>query len=99
MTVRHIVMFTWRDDIPDDRPEQIRAALTELSGAMTGVESYRMGTDVGVNAGNYDFAVVADFASLDDYVRYRDDAEHQRIIAALIKPSISDRAAIQIELA
>lgn len=98
MTIRHVVMFTWRDDTTPEQIDAIRAALLDLSAGLPGLESYRMGTDVGVNEGNYDFAVIADFVSLADYVHYRDDAEHQRIIAELVKPSITGRAAIQVEL-
>jgi hypothetical protein len=50
-----------------------------------------------VNSGNYEFAVVADFATLDDYLVYRDHPDHKQVIVDLIVPNIADRAAVQFE--
>ena len=44
-----------------------------------------------------DFAVVADFDDVAGYVTYRDDPEHQRIIAELIRPHLASRVAAQYE--
>lgn len=98
MTVRHIVMFTWRDDVTPGQIESIRSSLLALSTGLPGVESYQLGPDVGVNEGNHDFVVIGDFASLADYLHYRDHPEHQRIVDELIKPSITARSAIQVDL-
>jgi Stress responsive A/B Barrel Domain len=50
----------------------------------------------GVNAGNWDFAVVAEFDSIDDQTIYRDHLEHQRVITDLIAPIRADRAAVHL---
>ena len=56
-----------------------------------------MGTDIGVNDGNWDFAVSGDFDDLDGYIAYRDDPTHQAIIATYIKSIVATRAAVQFE--
>jgi hypothetical protein len=40
--------------------------------------------------------VVADFASVDDYVTYRDHPVHRAVIADHIRPVMAERAAAQI---
>ena len=45
--------------------------------------------------GNFDYVIVGDYASVEDYVVYRDHPEHQRIIAEMIKPHVAKRAAVQ----
>ena len=46
----------------------------------------------------FDYVVVGDFVSADDYVTYRDHPTHQAFIANLIAGRVADRAAVQYEL-
>lgn len=101
MAFRHVVMFRFADDASD---EQRRALAHGLDGmpAATGVvrpEDYRHGFDAGINAASWDYVVVADFASADDYVTYRDHPEHQALIRELVQPIVVDRASVQYEIA
>ena len=57
-----------------------------------------IGRDLGLNEGNATFAVVADFDDVDDYLVYRDDPEHQRVIAECIAPILASRTAAQYEV-
>lgn len=96
--LRHCVMFQWNDGITDDTKAAIAAALDRLSMAMPGIVAYKHGPDIGVNDGNFDYAVSADFLSKDAYVVYRDHPLHLEILSALIKPNIKNRAAVQIDV-
>ena len=73
------------------------AALRELPGLIPEIRSFKWGPDVGVNAGSWDFAVVAEFDSIDDQTIYGDHPEHQRVITDLIAPIRADWAAVQYD--
>jgi hypothetical protein len=60
--------------------------------------SYQIGSDAGINEGNYDFVVVADFADRESYLVYRDHPYHLEIITETIRPIVADRAAVQYDL-
>jgi hypothetical protein len=96
---RHTVMFRWT---PDTTPGDV-AAITEglggLPGAIPELRAYEFGHDAGINEGNFDFAVVADFADVDDYLAYRDHPLHRAVIAERIAPHVAERAAVQFEIA
>jgi hypothetical protein len=82
-------------------PAQIAAvgdALATLPAAIPGIRDYRFGPDLGINADNCDYVVVADFDSVDDYVAYRDHPSHQRVIAEAIRPILASRATVQYRL-
>ncbi|GAA0840505.1 Dabb family protein [Streptosporangium amethystogenes subsp. fukuiense] len=95
---RHVVLFTWTQEATDEQRARVAAELDKLPGAIAEIRSYILGTDAGVNPGNHQFAVVADFDSVDDYLVYRDHPLHQAVIAEYIKPILASRAAIQFEL-
>lgn len=98
MPVRHVVMFTWNDDLPDSHAAEVSAALAELPHAIPEIASYVFGPDLGIVDGNFDYAVVADFDDRDAFVAYRNHPLHQRFIANHIADKVAARAAVQFEL-
>jgi hypothetical protein len=92
---RHVVMFRWADDVDDAHVAAVDRRLGELPDAIAEIRSYRHGSDAGVNEGNFDYVVVADFDSPEDYVVYRDHPLHTAVISELIAGRVADRAAVQ----
>lgn len=76
---------------------EIGAALDTLA-ELDVVQGYHHGPDAGLVEGNWDYAVVAEFATVDDYRAYATDTGHLDVIERLIKPNISARAATQYHL-
>lgn len=95
--LRHCVMFRWNDDATDEAKAAIAAGLDKLA-QMDVVGEYRHGPDAGMSDGNWDYAIVGDFASVDDYQTYATDEGHLTFIADLIRPNISARAGVQYEV-
>ncbi|MEV1167559.1 Dabb family protein [Nonomuraea sp. NPDC049784] len=96
--IRHIVLFTWADAATDEQKETVTAELRKLPGVIPQLRSYTVGADAGINQGNHDYGIVADFDSVDDYLVYRDHPQHQAVIAQYIKPIVASRAAVQLSL-
>jgi len=94
---RHVVLFRWSPSTTADDVDAISAGLAGLPAAVPEIATYRFGSDLGINEGTFDFAVVADFASRDDYLVYRDNPVHTAFIAEHITPHVADRAAVQYE--
>jgi len=96
--IRHVVMFTWDDEMTDEMEQQLTAELTALAPRLAGLRSYHAGPDVGVVEGNFDFAVVADFDDVASYLAYRDHPDHQEIVGRLSRPHATSRASVQYEI-
>ncbi|GLW12611.1 hypothetical protein Misp01_77390 [Microtetraspora sp. NBRC 13810] len=92
---RHVVLFTWKDEATLEQRERVAAELRKLPDVIKEIRSFHLGPDAGVNQGNHDFAVVADFDSAEDYLVYRDDPTHRAVIADHIAPILASRAAVQ----
>jgi len=98
MPVRHVVVFRFQDGTTAEQRATIAAELRALPAAIPEIASYTVGDDAGLVEGNWDFAVVADFATTDDYFTYREHPDHQAVIATHIRPVVSERASAQIDL-
>ena len=96
--IRHVVLFTWTEGMTDAMEQQFAAELTALAPTLPGLRAYHAGADAGINQGNFDFAVVADFDDVDSYFGYRDNAEHKDIISRFSGPHTKTRAAVQYEI-
>ena len=94
---RHCVMFTWADDVSDDAKAAISDGLDQLA-EMPCVGAYHHGPDAGISDGNWDYVIIGDFNSVDDYQTYASDADHLQLIADVIRPHISGRAAVQYHI-
>jgi len=92
---RHVVMFKWNDEVDDAHIDAAAAALDAVVAQVSEVVDYRHGRDVALTDGNFDYAIVGEFANADDYVVYRDHPDHQAAIAQYIAGHITDRAAVQ----
>jgi hypothetical protein len=95
--IRHTVAFRWTEQATAEQKAQVSAELSRLPALVPSLRSFELGTDIGVNEGNGDFAVCASFDDLDGYLAYRDNPDHQAIIRDLIRPIMAQRLAVQFE--
>ena len=93
--IRHVVLFTWSSEATEEQKAAVAAELGKLPDLIPQIRSYTLGPDAGINQGNHHFALVADFATEDDYRVYRDHPRHQAVIAEHVKPILESRAAAQ----
>jgi Stress responsive A/B Barrel Domain len=96
--IRHVVVFRWNDSVTDADIAEVAAALDALPAAIAEIADYRHGRDEGLNTANFDYAVVGDFATPEDYLVYRDHPTHQHVIATQIAGRAAQRAAVQFEI-
>jgi putative hemolysin len=92
---RHVVMFRWKPGTAASALEKLERALQMLPEQVSEILAYRFGRDAGEVSGNFDFAIVADFADRDAWKRYADHPAHQAMIAEHIRPILAERAAVQ----
>ncbi len=96
--VRHVVTFVFRDGTTPEQIDAVTAGLESLPGLIPEIRAYRVGADLGINAGNHQYAVVADFETVEDYLVYRDHPAHLAVITETIRPILESRAAVQFAI-
>jgi hypothetical protein len=95
---RHVVMFRFQPGTTGAQVQAIADGLAGLPAAISELRDYRFGTDAGINEGNFEFAVVADFDDREGYLVYRDHPVHRQVIDERIAPVVAERAAVQYEV-
>lgn len=98
MSLRHVVLLRFVEGTSPEQVEAVAAGLRSLPARIPELVDYRVGADLGLAEGTWDFGIVADVASVADYQAYRDHPAHQQVIHDLIAPLVADRAAVQYEI-
>lgn len=92
--IRHLVLMKWKPGTTDAQVAAIEEALARMPDVMPFIRRYEMGRDLAIT-GTHDFALVADFDKLDDYLSYADNADHKQVIVDLVGPAMESSARVQ----
>jgi hypothetical protein len=95
--IRHTALFRWSPEATPEQKQQVETLLAQLPSLVPTLREFSFGADLGVNEGNFDFAVWASFDDLDGYLAYRDNPDHRAMIRDHIVPIAATRAAVQYE--
>jgi hypothetical protein len=95
--IRHTVLFKWTAEATGEQKQAAHDQLAKLPSIVPSVRAFVLGPDAGLNQGNFEFAVSADFDDEAGYLAYRDDPGHRDIVTRFITPILAERAAIQFE--
>ncbi|MDH4059418.1 MAG: Dabb family protein [Aquincola sp.] len=95
--IRHIVMFTWKPGTPASIKEDVLKGFAHMKNTIEHVIHMECGNDQKLAEGNYDFAMIADFADKQAWSAYRTHPEHLAFVKKF--GALSDQIArIQIEI-
>ena len=97
MTLTHVVLLKWKPGTPDSAVEPGLKKLGQIPLTETYILSYRIGnadSEYGKRRLTHDVAVVAEFATEDDYRRYATSGTHLDAVG-LLKPHLMSRHAMQ----
>lgn len=92
---RHVVLFRWAESATEEQKQRARDAVASLPGQIPEIRRFVFGSDAGLAEGNYDFALVADFAGEAGYRTYANHPVHQAVLRDVIRPVLAERAAVQ----
>jgi hypothetical protein len=95
--IRHVVLFRWKPEATNEQKQLVAAELRRLPPLVASIQSLEIGVDAGLNEGNADFAVTADFDDEAGYRAYVDHPAHRAVVAKYIAPIVADRLAAQFE--
>ena len=98
--IRHIAAFRFNPTVSTEKIFDLERAVATLPDHIPVIKSFTHGPDLHLwpEGTNYDYVVVADFDSEQDYRDYAIDTHHQEMIKKHLLPILKERAAIQFEI-
>jgi hypothetical protein len=93
--VRHVALFRWKPETTAADVSKLEQELHALPTRIACIQSYRFGRDLGLQEGNADFAIVADFIDAAGLEEYANHPDHLAVLNGRIRPMLAHREAIQ----
>lgn len=98
MSLRHIVLIRFTDAATEEQIEAVSVGLDSLPGKIGQIRSYEHGRDAGVRPATWDYGLVAEFDSAEDFTSYLQHPDHRALVADLLDPISAERASVQFPL-
>ena len=95
--IRHVVTLTFKSETQEESIARMIESLHTLPPIIKEIRSYTLGRDLNLAADTADFAIVADFDTVEDFKVYATHPTHLQVIREVIKPHVVKRTALQFE--
>lgn len=93
----HVWSMSFTDDTTAEQRSSFSAAMAELPTRIEGVASFRCGADLGLNPGNADVVIVAEFADAEAWRAYLEAPAHVAFVDHHVTPLCASWGAIQFD--
>jgi hypothetical protein len=96
--IRHVAVFRFKDNVTDAIIDEIDETLAPLPSFIPEIISFSSGRNANVTEGAWDYAVVSDFASPEDYLVYATNPQHVDMVKNLVGPHVVEASRTQFEV-
>jgi hypothetical protein len=96
--IRHIALFRFKEGISPETIDHIDATLATLPDIIPELIAFASGRDAGITQGSWDYAVVSDLASVEDYRAYATHPDHVDIVKTVVGPHVEQVARVQFAI-
>ena len=95
--ITHVWSMSFTEQATTEQRAAFVAAMSALPSQIHGVASFRSGVDLGLNPGNYDVSIVAEFADEQAWRAYIDAPAHVAFVENHVTPLCASWGAIQMD--
>jgi hypothetical protein len=96
--IRHVAVFRFKDSATDAVIDKIDATLATLPAIIPEILSFSAGRNADITEGAWDYAVVSDFASPEDYLVYATNPQHMDMVKNLVGPRVLEASRTQFKV-
>jgi hypothetical protein len=96
--LRHIVMFRFKADTPEQDRQAAAEKLSGLRRTIPEIRRLTVARDRGGSANNLDLVLEADFDTEADFMQYVQNDTHQRVWKDAVEPITDELASLQYEI-
>ena len=96
--IRHVAVFRFKDSATASVIDEIDATLATLPSIIPELVAFSSGRNAHVTQGAWDYAVVADFASPEDYLVYATNPQHMEMVKNVVGTHVVEASRTQYEV-
>lgn len=97
-TFRHMLMIKFGRDVTRQQIQDLADGLAKMPQIMDYIRRYEFGPDLALSDETFDFGLIADFDSEEDWRTYLNHSDHQILVHNLLKPVVDQLVRVQYEV-
>lgn len=94
--IMHVVTFRWKPDSAVEQIDALTSGLHEATAGLPGLLRFHCGSDMGLRAGNVDFAIVAEFEDEAALHRYLTDPRHVAVVQQHAQAMVAEKQGVHL---
>lgn len=98
MGLQHMVIIQFKPGTADEQVAKLSAGLDSLPGSISQIRSYTHGASAEIRPGAWDYGVVAEFDSREDFEAYLTHPDHVALVRDLLDPISAARVSVQFTI-
>ncbi len=93
--INHVVLLNWNSGVTEETILTVTNGFADLAKKIDEIKCYSFGPNMDLNGSNYQYALVAQFESLDDFNTYTVHPAHQQFMDSITSPIVKSYGAVQ----
>lgn len=98
MAIRHIVLIRFDESATDQQIGAFSAGLDSLPAKISQIRRYEHGPDLGIRQATWDYGLVAEFETPEDFTAYLDHPDHKALVSEQLEPISASRVSVQLQI-
>lgn len=90
--IKHIVMFRFKDSVPDDEQKKLIAELSAFPAHYASMQRWAIGTNISRRDSTFTHAFTIEFDTEAELLAYLNSTRHERFVETRFRPLIEKRA-------
>ena len=97
VVIRHVVAFSFRQELPDAERAALLAELAELPDHFPAMRRFAIGKNISQRDQTFAHAFSVEFESQEELVAYLGSERHERFVAERFRPGVERRMIVSFE--
>jgi hypothetical protein len=93
--INHVVLLNWHEGVTENTIATVTSGFANLANGISEIKHYSFGTNMNLAGSNYEYALVAQFDTIEEFNAYVVHPKHQHFMDTVTSPIVKSYGAVQ----
>jgi formyltetrahydrofolate synthetase len=93
--INHVVLLNWHEGVTENTIATVTSGFANLANGISEIRHYSFGVNMNLAVSNYEYALVAQFDTIEEFNAYVVHPKHQHFMDTVTSPIVKSYGAVQ----
>jgi antibiotic biosynthesis monooxygenase (ABM) superfamily enzyme len=93
--INHVVLLNWHEGVTENTIASVTSGFANLANVISEIKHYSFGANMNLAGSNYEYALVAQFDTIEEFNAYVVHPKHQHFMDTVTSPIVKSYGAVQ----